>query len=141
MWNRSTMPFVCGLLVLVREMVDIFERQIELVFVMLRGCRNIPCRDRSARGESAYLAGIIERHDAIVEEIGRGDRRLAVIELGESDLGVGIDERLLVDAPDALHVADVEGVVSPAITRTFAFELAMLPSRLSPSPAPPIGFQ
>ena len=69
--------------------------------------------------------GVIERHDAIVNEIGGGDRRLAVVELGEGDLGIGVDERLLVDAPDPLHVADVEGVLGPAIARTFALELAM----------------
>ena len=32
-------------------------------------------------------------------EIGGGDRRLAVIELGEADLGVGVDEGLLVTRP------------------------------------------
>ena len=35
------------------RMVDILERQVELVFVMLRVCRNIPCRDRSARGRAS----------------------------------------------------------------------------------------
>ena len=69
--------------------------------------------------------GVVERHDPIVEEIGGGDRRLAVIELGEGDLGVGVDEGLLVDAPDPLHVADVERVLGAAIARTFALELAM----------------
>ena len=43
---------------------------------------------------------IIERHDAIVDEISRGDGRLAIIELGEGDLGVGVDKGLLVDAAD-----------------------------------------
>ena len=32
---------------------------------------------------------------------------------------------LLVDASDALHVADIEGVLGPAIAGAFAFELAM----------------
>ena len=47
-------------------MVDIFERQIELVFVML----GVAAIFRAAIGQHAaepYLAGIIERHDAIVE--------------------------------------------------------------------------
>src|SRR3984957_13470314 len=89
-----------------------------------RGCRNIPCRDPSARGRP-HLPRIIERHDAIVEEISRGDGRLAIIELGEGDLGIGVDEGLLVDAADPLHVADVERILGAAIARTFALELAM----------------
>ena len=80
-------------------MVDVLERQIELIFVVL----GVAAIFRAAIGQHAaepYLPRIIERHDAIVEEIGRGDRRLAVVELGEGDLGVGVDESLLVDAPN-----------------------------------------
>ena len=66
---------------------------------------------------------------------------LRVVELGEGDLGVGIDESLLVDAPDPLHVADVERILGPAIARTFALELAMRLLRSWPSPAPPAGFR
>ena len=79
------------------RVVDVLERQIELVFVMLR----IAAIFRAPIGQDATelnLVGVIERHDAIVEEISGGDRRLAVIELGEGDLGVGVDK--LVDAPD-----------------------------------------
>ena len=78
-------------------MVDILERQIELVFMVL----GVAAIFRAAIGQDAaelHLPCVIERHDAIVEEIGRGDRRLAIIELGEGDLGVGVDEGLLVDA-------------------------------------------
>ena len=45
-----------------------------------------------------------EGHDPIVEQIGRGQRRLAVVELGEGDLGVGVDESLLVHAAPPLSV-------------------------------------
>jgi hypothetical protein len=80
-------------------MVDIPERQIEFVFMVL----GVAAIFRATIGQDAtepYLPRIIERQDAIVEEIGRGDRRLAIVEPGEGDLGVGVDERLLVDAPD-----------------------------------------
>jgi hypothetical protein len=40
-----------------------------------------------------------EGDHAVVQKIGCRDRRLAIIELGASNLGVGVDERLLVDAP------------------------------------------
>ena len=42
---------------------------------------------------------IIERHDAIVDEISRGDGRLAIIELGEGDLGVGVDKAVAAQPP------------------------------------------
>jgi hypothetical protein len=45
---------------------------------------------------------IVKRHHAVIEDLGRGDRRLAVIELGEGDFGIGVDEGLLIDPPDAL---------------------------------------
>jgi hypothetical protein len=44
---------------------------------------------RAAIGQHAaelHLVGVVERHDPIVEQIGGGDRRLAVIELGEATL-------------------------------------------------------
>ena len=68
---------------------------------------------------------VVERHHPVVEELGGGDRRLAVVELGEGDLGVGVDEGLLVDAPDPLQRADIEGVLRPAIARALALELAV----------------
>ena len=76
-------------------MVDILERQIEFVFMVLR----VAAIFRAAIGQHAaelHLMAVVERHDAIVKKIGRRDRRLAVIELGEGDLGVGIDEGLLI---------------------------------------------
>ena len=66
-----------------------------------------------------------ERQHAIVQNLGRGDRRLAIVELGEGDLGVGVDEGLLVDTAHTLHVADVEGVLGAAIARVLALEFAM----------------
>jgi hypothetical protein len=51
--------------------------------------------------------------------------RLTVVELGESDLRVGIDEGLLIDAPDAFHVADVERVLGAAVARMLTLEFAV----------------
>jgi hypothetical protein len=45
-----------------------------------------------------------ERDDPVVEEVGRRQRRLRVVELRDGDLAVRVDERLLVDPPHALHV-------------------------------------
>jgi len=46
----------------------------------------------------AYGVILEERQHAIVQNLGCGDRRLAIVELGEGDLAVGVDEGLLVDA-------------------------------------------
>ena len=62
---------------------------------------------------------------AVIQKIGCRDRRLAIIELGASNLGVGVDERLLVDAPDPLQVADIERILGAAVARMLALELAM----------------
>src|ERR1700691_5355232 len=106
------------------RMVDILERQVELIFVVL-GVAAIFRAAISQHAAEPHLPRIIERHDAIVDEISRGDGRLAIIELGKGDLGVGVDKGLLVDAADPLHVADVERILGAAIARTFALELAM----------------
>ena len=47
--------------------------------------------------------------------------------------GVGIDEGLLVDAPNSLQIADIERILGAAIARMLAFELAMPPRSPAPS--------
>ena len=55
-----------------------------------------------------------EREHAVVQQIGRGDRRLAIVEFGAGNLGVGIDEGLLVDPPNPLQIADIERILGAA---------------------------
>src|SRR5271166_3459387 len=74
---------------------------------------------------SATQHGGQESTIAVVQEIGGRERRLSVVELGEGDFRVGIDEGLLIDASHALHIADIEGVLGAAIAGVLAFELAM----------------
>ena len=79
--------------------VHILDREIELVLVVLR----VSAIFRASVGQHAAqpdLVLIIEGHHTVVEEIGRGERGLAIVELSEGDLGIGVDEGLLVDAPD-----------------------------------------
>ena len=68
---------------------------------------------------------LVEGDDPVIEQIGGGDRRLDVVELGKADLGVGVDEGLLVDATHPLQRADIEGVLGTAVAGTGAIELAM----------------
>ena len=55
-----------------------------------------------ARQADAVL--VVERHHPVVQDLGCGDRGLAIVQLGEGDLGVGIDEGLLIDPPTPLSV-------------------------------------
>jgi hypothetical protein len=66
-----------------------------------------------------------ERQHTVIEQIGRRDGRLAVVELGKADLGVGVDEGLLVDASNALQIADIERILGATVTWMLAFELAL----------------
>jgi hypothetical protein len=66
-----------------------------------------------------------ERQHTVIEQIGRRDRRLAIVELGEGDLGVGVDEGLLINAPNALEIADIERVLGAAVPGMLALEFAV----------------
>src|SRR5262249_16733838 len=66
-----------------------------------------------------------ERQHSVIEQIGRRDRRLAVVELGKAYLGVGVDEGLLVDASNTLQVANIERILGAAVTWMLALELAV----------------
>src|ERR1700724_758850 len=66
-----------------------------------------------------------EGDHAVVQKIGRRDRRLAIIELGASNLGIGVDKGLLVDTPDALQIANIERVLGAAVARMLALKFAM----------------
>jgi hypothetical protein len=52
------------------------------------------------------------------------DRRLGAVELGKGHLGVGVNEGLLVDPPNTLQCADIEGVLGAEIPRMGGLDLA-----------------
>jgi hypothetical protein len=82
-------------------MINVLYRKIELILVLLR----IPAVFAAPVGKRAQQLdslAVEERKHTIIEEVGCCDRRLAVIELGESNLCVGVDEGLLVDASNPL---------------------------------------
>jgi hypothetical protein len=83
--------------------------------------RRIEHPEVSQDAAQPHFPRIIERDDAIVDEIGRSNGRLAVIELGEGDLCVSVDESLLVDASGPLYVADVEPYAERAIAPGIRF--------------------
>ena len=84
-------------------MIDIFHGQVELVFVVFPG----PAVFRAPIGQHPQQRDVVlleERQHLVVEGVGGHQGVLAVIKFGEGDLGVGVDEGLLVDAADALEV-------------------------------------
>ena len=102
--------------------VDVLDREIELVFVAVVGSAIFGPPVGQHQGNVVLL---VERDHPVVEQVGGGERGLAVVEFGEADLGlggVGVDEGLLVDAPDALQRPDVEGVLGAAVSRAFGDE-------------------
>jgi hypothetical protein len=45
---------------------------------------------------------IVERHHPVVEDLGGGDRCLAIVQFSKGDLGIGVDDGLLIEPADAL---------------------------------------
>ena len=78
--------------------IDVLDREVELVVVAFTAAEFGATIGQHPRQPDSVL--IIERHHSIVEDLGRGDWCLAIIELGEGDLGIGVDEGLLVEPPD-----------------------------------------
>ena len=89
-------------------------------------------------GVAAELAAAVSQHaqeldivllkewqHTVIEQIGRRDLRFAIVEFGKADLGIGVDEGLLVDASNTLQNPDIERVLSAAVTRMLALELAV----------------
>ncbi len=98
------------------RMVDVLDGQVQLVLVMLQRAAEL----HSTVGQDAqegHLLLLEPRNGAVVEQVGRHQGVLAVVQLDEGDFAVGIDEGLLVDAATALDVPDVVGVLGAEIAR------------------------
>ena len=103
------------------RVIDVLHREVELVFVALRVAAVLA----AAIGKHAQQLDIVlieERQHAITEQIRGRDRRFAIVQLGGSDLRIGVDEGLLVDAANTLQIADIERILGTAIARMFALE-------------------
>ena len=62
---------------------------------------------------------------SILDRAGHRRGEVAIIELGASNLGVGVDKGLLVDTPDPLQIANIERVLGAAVARMLALKFAM----------------
>src|SRR5215469_10087090 len=103
--------------------IDVLNGKVELVFVALGAAKFGAAIGQHPRQPDAVL--VVEWHHPVVEDLGGGDRRLAIIELGKGDLGIGVDHGLLIDPADTLQSTDIERILGAAITGAFALELAM----------------
>src|SRR6516162_7380746 len=88
--------------------IDVLDREVELVFMALGPAKLGAAIGQHARQSDAVL--VTERHHPVVEDFGRCDRGLAIIELGKADLGVCVDDSPLIDPADALQGTDVKGI-------------------------------
>ena len=87
-------------------MIDVLDRKIQLILVPF----GIAARLAAAVSQHAQQLDVVlleERQHTVIKQIGRRDGRLAVIELGKTYLGVGVDEGLLVDASNTRQIDDI----------------------------------
>ena len=105
-------------------MIKILDSEVEFILMPLR----VATIFAAAVGQDAQQLNVMaieEGNHSIIQEIGRRDRCLAIVELGASNLGVSIDEGLLIDASHSLQIADIKSILRAAITGMLALELAM----------------
>ena len=104
--------------------IDVLDGEIEFVLVAVVGAA-IFCAAIGQHALQGDVVLVVEWDDPVVEQVGGGQRGLAIIELGEADLGIGVDEGLLVDPTDAFERADIEGILGAAVAGALALELAV----------------
>ena len=104
--------------------IDVFDREIELVFVPVMGTAELGATV-GQHPLQRHVMFLEAGNDPVIEQVGGGDRGLAIVQLGERHLAVGVEEGLLVDPADALQRAHIECVLGAAIAGAFGVELAV----------------
>jgi hypothetical protein len=77
--------------------IDVFHRQVQFVLMAL-GSATVFGATVGQNPAQRNLLLVEERNHPVIEQIGRHQRGLAIVELGERQLGVSVKEGLLVDA-------------------------------------------
>lgn len=106
------------------RVLDVIDRQEQLVVVTLRPPAELGATisKDTDQVDSVFLE---HRQYTIVEKIRCGDRRLGRVQLAGRDLGVGVHERLLVDAANAFNCADVVRVLRSQVSRVLGLDLTV----------------
>src|SRR5215831_12823817 len=105
------------------RVIDVLDREIQLILMPFRVAAELAAAV-SQYAQELDIVLLKEWQHTVIEQIGRHDRRFAIVEFGKADLGVAVDEGLLVEASNTRQIADIEGVLSAAVTRMLALELA-----------------
>jgi len=71
---------------------------------------------------------VIKRHHPIIEDLGCGDRGLAIVEFGKGDFGIGVDKGLLI----ALGIAPPEPASVKTEENDYVFERVVKDPLLQP---------
>jgi hypothetical protein len=104
--------------------VDVLDSAGEFAFVAVVGATLCG----AAIGEHTPRYGAVlqvEGQYPAVSEIGLDDRRIAITELGEAGLGIGVDVGLPIDPANPFQRAHKEGVPRAAKPKTIGFELGL----------------
>jgi len=94
------------------RVIDVLDREIQLVLVPFGVAAELAAAV-SQHAQELDIVLLEERQHTVIEQIGRGDGRLAVVELGKAYLGIGVDEGLLVDASAVTWMLALEFAVRP----------------------------
>ena len=91
-------------------MVNVIDRQEELKVVLV-GPAAIFRAPVSHDPQHRQVMLIMERQHPVIEQISGSDGRFGRVKLGMRHLAVCVHISLLIDPPDALERADIEGVL------------------------------
>src|SRR3954467_15612088 len=115
--------------------IRVLDREIELILVPL-GVAAVLRAPVGQHPRELHLMSVEEGHDAIVQQVGGREWGLAIVELGEGHLGIGVNEALLVDASDPPSCCRRKRCPAPRSSPgTRSRTRRGLPSPLWPSPA------
>lgn len=91
-------------------MVYVLDGQIQFVFMCfpVSAVFGSPVREHPHQFQVMLLE---ERNHPVIEHVRRHERVLPVVKFGEADFGVGVDDRLLVNVPDAFDIPYIIGVL------------------------------
>ena len=118
-------PVSLGMANLGLRMVDVIDRQEQLVVVSLRlpAVFRPPVRKDP---QDRQPLSLVEREHTVIQEVGSGDGRLGGVQLAMDHLAVGVHVGLLVDSARPLEGTHVEGILGAQIAGMGGFDFAVV---------------
>lgn len=103
-------------------MINVLNGQIELILVMLNRA-TVFCTTIGQNAQQRHILLLEEGDDPVVEQLGRHQGILPVVQFDKGHFAVGIDTGLLVNPANTLDGAHIVGVLAAQIARMFSFNL------------------